>query len=134
MISKNLLAARMANFEETYKTKKLPLTHQKRQLYQSLAKRCDHPDAQTLHQSLQTSLPNLSLATVYSNLKQFVTLGLAQKIKSSDTSIHYDADISMHAHVVEKGDIQDLPIQTNLLSPLTLKDKKIKKIELTYYL
>ena len=134
MISKNLLAIRMANLEKTYKTKKLPLTHQKRQLYQCLAQRCDHPDAKTLHQELLHSLPTLSLATVYSNLKQFVILGLAQEIKSSDTSIHYDADISIHAHVVEKGDIQDLPIQTNLLSPSTLKDKKIKKIELTYYL
>ena len=134
MISQKLLAARIANFEETYKTKKLPLTHQKRQLYQCLAKRCDHPDAKTLHQSLQTSLPNLSLATVYSNLRQFVALGLVQEIKSSNTSIHYDADLSTHAHIVEKDKIQDFPLQLNLLLPSSLKDKKVKKIELTYYL
>ena len=43
---------------------------QRQAIKDQLSNRGDHPTAETLYSELKTNMPNLSIATVYRNLKQ----------------------------------------------------------------
>ncbi len=64
-----------------------------------LLSRNDHPTADTIYQNLRQEYPNLSLGTVYRNLTLLESLGEIQKIQSSDSSEHFDANVEPHLHI-----------------------------------
>lgn len=69
-----------------------------------------HPDAEWIYEKLKPAYPNLSLGTVYRNLKQ---LEEDHKIRSMGISAgteHFDAVVSPHPHVVcmQCGKIRDI--------------------------
>ncbi len=67
-------------------------------IYQELSSRKDHPTAEDLYASLKPVMPNLSLATVYRNLRMMVKHGMIITIHT-ETSDHFDADIHPHYHL-----------------------------------
>ncbi len=56
-----------------------------------------HPTAEWVHEELKKEIPNVSLATVYRNLKHMIELGLAREIYT-DNSSRFDANMSEHYH------------------------------------
>ncbi len=64
-----------------------------------LMSRTDHPTADVIYQNLRQEYPNISLGTVYRNLTLLVSLGEIQKIQSSDSSEHFDANTEPHLHI-----------------------------------
>ena len=61
---------------------------QRQAIKDQLSNRGDHPTAETLYSELKTNMPNLSIATVYRNLKQLIT----------DGATRYDYNVKPHAH------------------------------------
>lgn len=78
----------------------MPIQRQSKQrnaIFAELMSRKDHPTADELYQSLKKDNPQLSLATVYRNLKQLCEEGKVLCI-TSGTSDRYDATVSTHYH------------------------------------
>lgn len=76
----------------------------------NLQHRCDHPTAMELYLSVRKEIPNISLGTLYRNLKSMCENGTISNFSSGGEE-HYDADTHRHAHLrCEKcGRFYDLP-------------------------
>ena len=59
-----------------------------------------HPTADDIYKALEHRFPNMSVATVYNNLKLFVEAGLVKELTYGDDSSRYDANVSDHYHVI----------------------------------
>jgi Fur family ferric uptake transcriptional regulator/Fur family peroxide stress response transcriptional regulator len=72
-----------------------------------------HPTADTIFNNLYSSIPTLSKTTVYNTLKLLEEQGAIQAIGIDDKNVHYDADISSHAHFQCKrcSYIYDIPFK-----------------------
>ena len=57
-------------------------------------------------------MPEVSLGTVYRNLKSLAKVGRLDSLETTHDSLHFDADVSLHAHFVCEtcGKIYDMPI------------------------
>lgn len=56
-----------------------------------------HPTAEWVYEELRKEFPNVSLATVYRNLKHMIELGMAREIYT-DNSSRFDANMTEHYH------------------------------------
>ena len=59
-----------------------------------------HPTADWVYAQLKPRYPNLSLGTVYRNLKKFCENGKAVSVGVINGQEHFDADVSRHSHFV----------------------------------
>jgi Fur family peroxide stress response transcriptional regulator len=93
-----------------FRTKKVPLTHQRLAVYEELSARHDHPSAEALYESLKKAYPSLSLATVYKTLQTLHSMGMVARVDSPTAQARYDAITDTHHHAVctECGKIEDL--------------------------
>ena len=90
---------------------------QREVIYETLKGTAAHPDVDAILAMIKDKLPGIGVATVYRNLRALVDEGRVVTLETSLGSIHYDADVSDHAHFVCRhcGRISDLFIG----SPLT---------------
>ena len=72
--------------------------------------RKDHPTADMIYNTARELEPNISLGTVYRNLKLLVDEGVIITLETEDKRLHYDGDISRHSHFIcnNCGKIVDL--------------------------
>ena len=73
----------------------------------------DHPSAEMIYQALLSEFPNMSLATVYNNLKVLIDEGFVSELKvRNDTTTYYDFMGHQHLNVIcEKcGRIADMDL------------------------
>lgn len=70
-----------------------------------------HPTADWVYAKLKPRYPNLSLGTVYRNLKKFCETGKAVSVGVINGQEHFDARVEPHAHFVCKrcGAVLDVP-------------------------
>lgn len=62
-----------------------------------------HPTADEIYRSLELRFPNMSVATVYNNLKVFLDAGLVREMTYGDGASRFDADMTEHYHAVCEG-------------------------------
>lgn len=98
--SKTPLRHQMESFEEACRAADLKLTHQRLEIYRELAMATDHPSAEALHRRLHTTMPTLSLDTVYRTLTTFVQHHLIKKVETVDSQAHYEAQMIQHHHLI----------------------------------
>lgn len=100
------------------KAKKLKVTPQRLAIYNVLYNTVEHPSAETIYASLQSTHPTMSLATVYKTLDALKKADLVNAINVGEDSFRYDANISSHPHLicVSCGVVADL--HTDLLTSL----------------
>lgn len=67
-------------------------------IYAVLSASKRHPSAAWVYEQLRPRYPSLSLGTVYRNLAQFESQGLARVVAVVNGQERYDADMSDHAH------------------------------------
>ena len=65
--------------------------------------RKDHPTADMIYASARELEPNISLGTVYRNLKLLSEEGVILTLETEDKRLHYDGDISRHGHFICSG-------------------------------
>ena len=75
-------------------------SRQRELITQIIKGRCDHPTADMIYQSARDIEPNISLGTVYRNLKQLADDGTIITLETEDKRLHYDGDISRHSHFI----------------------------------
>lgn len=127
---------RIERFIEVSRENQLPITPQKRAIFEVVAGLCNHPTAEEIHKIVLNKFPTMSFATVYKNLKKFCELGLAQEITTDNCVKRYDANMEDHHHIVhsETGEIFDTYIDGEIPLPSEIKNKNIKSIKITYTL
>ena len=81
-----------------------------------------HPSADWVYQRMRDQFPDVSLGTVYRNLKQLSEEGLIKSVGVVDGQERFDARISPHSHFVcnQCGAVQDLPncVSEETIAPL----------------
>ncbi len=71
-------------------------------IYELLLSTDTHPSADWIYNSLKPKYPDLSLGTVYRNLKLLESNGAIKSVAVVDGCERYDARISKHSHFVCK--------------------------------
>lgn len=91
--------------------KALKYSRQRESIKTCLMNRTDHPTADALYLSIREEYPNISLGTVYRNLKLLCELGEITRFSCGDGSEHFDYVTEPHYHFVCRtcGAIIDLP-------------------------
>ena len=91
--------------------KKLRHSHQRDMIYNYMLATKEHPSAEMIYEDLKKIEPNLSLGTVYRNLKLLEELGMVRKVTNVNNVERYDAMTDDHIHFVcdECGSVFDLP-------------------------
>jgi Fur family peroxide stress response transcriptional regulator len=75
-------------------------TPQRRVIYRTLRESHDHPTAETLHDRVRRTLPGVSLATVYRNLRHFAEAGIVEEVATGSSFARYDANRDRHHHLI----------------------------------
>jgi Fe2+ or Zn2+ uptake regulation protein len=85
-------------------------TRQRRMVYETIRNTHSHPTADWIFEKVRSSVPKISLGTVYRNLSVLKEEGLVREIYGNDRRAHYDAITAPHAHFVctECGAIHDI--------------------------
>jgi len=75
----------------------------------------EHPTAEWVYEKLKKEYTDVSLGTVYRNLRILVEDGLAQSLQGGKSLDHFDADTSPHHHItcLQCGRVTDAPVTVN---------------------
>ena len=85
-------------------------SRQRERIYQYLIQSEEHPTAEMIYTDLRAEMPELSLGTVYRNLKLLEELGKIRRVTAIGGNERYDAICGDHAHFLcqECGALRDL--------------------------
>lgn len=106
--------------------KKTRHSQQRDVIYDYLRSTREHPSAEAIYTELKAKMPNLSLGTVYRNLKLLEESGKIRRISALQNAERYDCICCDHAHFVctKCGKVRDLePIDVHeAAGAFTLED------------
>ncbi len=108
-------------------------------IYELLLSTKEHPSAEWIYNSLKSDYPDLSLGTVYRNLKLLEENGTVKSVAVVDGRERYDALMSPHSHFVcsKCGRVIDVFFQNeipNIADNLRIDGvKEINSFSLIYY-
>ena len=94
-----------------------------------------HPTAEEIYQALSAQIPTLSKTTVYNTLKLFADHQAVLVLDLDQSQLHYDGDITPHAHFFcrECQTIIDLPLaESSALQQLLPEGLEADDIQLYY--
>ncbi len=94
--------------------KSVRITDTRRAVLSYLVKSQEHPSADAIYQDLKPAFPNMSLATVYNNLKVLIEEGFVSEIKvRNDTTTYFDFMGHDHLNLICEscGKIEDIDIE-----------------------
>ena len=91
---------RMARFERLCRARGLPVTTQRRTIYETILDREDHPTADQIHDVVCRRIRSISRTTVYRILDTLVELGLITKICHHGSAARFDPKVYQHHHLV----------------------------------
>ncbi|MBC1419323.1 peroxide-responsive transcriptional repressor PerR [Listeria fleischmannii] len=85
------------------------ITPQRHAILEFLINSHTHPTADEIYRALEGNFPNMSVATVYNNLRVFRDAGLIKELSYGDASSRFDFSTSNHYHAIcdECGKIVD---------------------------
>ncbi|MEK3887613.1 peroxide-responsive transcriptional repressor PerR [Bacillus sp. FSL K6-3431] len=84
----------------TLKDTGVRITPQRHAILEYLIQSMSHPTADDIYKSLESKFPNMSVATVYNNLRVFREVGLVKELTYGDASSRFDYVTSDHYHVI----------------------------------
>ena len=106
--------------------KKRRYSRQRERLYEYLTRSKEHPSAERIYLALRGELPDLSLGTVYRNLKLLEEMGKVRRVIAHQGNERYDAICSDHVHLIcqQCGSIVDVAetVPEEMLRWVSLED------------
>ncbi|MBL9216074.1 MAG: transcriptional repressor [Opitutaceae bacterium] len=101
---------RMDQFVAAHRERGLPITAQRRVLYEAIMDRTDHPTAEQVYSAVRELLPQTSRMTVHRILGTLVSLGLVAKTCHPGSAARFDPKVRQHHHLVcvSCGRIEDV--------------------------
>ena len=115
--------------------KKLRNSAVRNSIYEYLCGTKEHPSAEMIYNDLKGDNPNLSLGTVYRNLKQLEEIGKIIRVTNVNNHERYDANCEDHVHFVCERcgrviDIMDADMEAVKLACNLTAGVKIKRMQL----
>ena len=111
---------RLQGFEALCRRHGMPVTVQRRAIYEFVCDRKDHPTADRVYEGVQDRIRGVSRMTVYRALDALVRIGLLKKACSPGPTIRFDPNTNRHHHLVcmhcdklidyEDQTLDDLPL------------------------
>ncbi|MBR2614184.1 MAG: transcriptional repressor [Clostridia bacterium] len=94
-----------------------------------------HPTVESIYENLKKRYPELSLATVYRNVKSLCEEGTVIVLKTGDKKVHYDGNVNYHTHFIcnKCGKIIDLFLEEPSLDELNKLNLSVERQITTYY-
>lgn len=89
-----------AELAERFREHDLKPTPQRLAIYKALCRMKDHPSPEAVYRSVRTSLPALSLGTIYKTLDALEAAGLVEQVSRVGDTKRYDANLDPHHHLV----------------------------------
>ena len=99
-MTRNEKRRRLAQFEAAHRESGLPVTIQRRAVFEAILDRQDHPTAEQVYRAVRQGLPQISRMTVHRILGTFVSLGLISKTCHPGSAARFDPKIHQHHHLV----------------------------------
>ena len=98
-------------YDKTISQKGFRFTSQRRQVYDALLQKRDHPTAVEVFLRVKENLPNISLATVYNCLETLTACGLVRHVNLDRQSSRYCPNLEDHGHFFcdRCGSVMDVP-------------------------
>ena len=91
---------RTLQFEAACRAHGLPVTVQRRRIFEALCDRTDHPMPDQVYAAVKDTLPGVSRTTVYRVLDTLVRVGVLAKACSPSAASRVDPRTSRHHHLV----------------------------------
>ncbi len=85
---------------DTLKETGVRITPQRHAILEFLINSMSHPTADEIYKALEGKFPNMSVATVYNNLRVFREVGLVNELTFGDSSSRFDYNTTNHYHVI----------------------------------
>lgn len=85
---------------ESLKKTGVRITPQRHAILEYIINTMSHPTADEIYKALEEKFPNMSVATVYNNLRVFRQVGLVRELTYGDASSRFDFITSKHYHVI----------------------------------
>jgi Fur family transcriptional regulator, peroxide stress response regulator len=76
------------------------ITPQRHAILEHLIQSMSHPTADEIYKALEGKFPNMSVATVYNNLRVFKEAGLVKELTYGDSSSRFDCVTTDHYHII----------------------------------
>lgn len=101
--------------DETIHANGFRFTAQRREVYDAIMARRDHPTAVEVFIRVKEKMPSISLATVYNTLETLTECGLVKHVHRDRESSRYCPNLQPHGHFFcdECGTVFDVPQRTN---------------------
>ncbi len=93
-------AERLRQFEALCRAKGVPLTVQRRAIFEAVLERDDHPAADEIYEVVKERMPGLSRTTVYRVLDTLVGLGAIRRVPHAGSVARFDGKTHRHHHLV----------------------------------
>ncbi|NLY81093.1 MAG: peroxide-responsive transcriptional repressor PerR [Lysinibacillus sp.] len=99
----------LKNALDTLKATGVRITPQRHAILEYLINSMSHPTADDIYKALEGRFPNMSVATVYNNLRVFREAGLVKELTYGDAASRFDFVTNDHYHMIceECGKITD---------------------------
>lgn len=109
-------------FEAACRARGLPVTVQRRRIFEALLGRTDHPTPDQVHAAVKEMLPGVSRTTVYRVLETLVGLGVLAKACSPSAATRVDPRTHRHHHLVCQRcdrlvDVEDAAVEHRIRPP-----------------
>ena len=124
-------------FERVCRERGMPMTIQRRAVFDTLLASEDHPTVDDIYQRVSERAPGISQATVYRVLELLEDSGLAARIHHPGSASRYDALTTLHHHLLcvecqRVVDVVDLPEQVPPLPPEAARGFEIHRCRIVY--
>lgn len=95
---------------ERLKTAHVRITPQRYVILEYMIQTKSHPTADEIYKALEKRFPNMSVATVYNNLKVFIEHNLVKELTFGDGASRFDFSTTQHYHAIctNCGRIEDV--------------------------
>ncbi|SFB17031.1 Fur family transcriptional regulator, peroxide stress response regulator [Lentibacillus halodurans] len=99
---------------DTLRDSGVRITPQRHAVLEYLLNAMVHPTADDIYKALEGKFPNMSVATIYNNLRVLREIGLVRELTYGDSSSRFDYNSSEHYHIIceECGKIEDFHYPT----------------------
>nr|WP_156889795.1 peroxide-responsive transcriptional repressor PerR [Planococcus lenghuensis] len=90
----------LRNALDTLKSTGVRITPQRHAILEYMIHTMTHPTADEIYRALEKTFPNMSVATVYNNLRVFREAGLVKELTYGDSSSRFDFVTHDHYHII----------------------------------
>ena len=123
----------LRQFEALCRSKGLPLTVQRRAIFEVVLERDDHPTADQVFEVVRQRIPGVSRTTVYRVLDTLVDLGVVRRVQSGGNAIRFDGKTYRHDHLICRQCGRMTDFETPQLTELPLPKGKPQGFQIDDY-